>query len=162
MVTRRHAREWAVQILFLLDANPIKDENELGQMFDEFWATLLRLKLEGAGEEITEETFTGKWRNRVGDKRMRRFTEELVRGVMKHLATIDALLANQSENWDFSRFGGVERSVMRMAVYEIKFAEKPTPIPVAINEAVDICKFFGATKSGRFVNGILDKIAKIP
>ena len=160
MATRREAREWAVQVLFQLELNPVKSADELNVMFDEFWATQLRLKLEKAKEPIEETTFTGKWRDRVGDKRSRKFAEGLVIGVMAHQVEIDELLKKQVENWDLTRLGGIERNVLRMALYEMKFSEKPPPVAVVINEAIDVGKFFSSRDSGRFINGILDKIAK--
>ena len=162
MATRREAREWAVQILFQLEANPIPKDTEggLNAVFDEFWATQLRLKMEAKKQPVDNMTFTGKWHDRVVDKRMRKFTEGLVQGVLDYLAPIDEILAKQSVRWDITRLGGIERNVIRLALYEMKFTEKPPPVPVIINEAVDLGKFFCTRDSGRFINGILDKIAK--
>ncbi|MCL1856883.1 MAG: transcription antitermination factor NusB, partial [Kiritimatiellaeota bacterium] len=155
-VTRRDAREWALQILFWLDMNPVPDDADMEAVFEEFWSGQLRQKLETQHKDITHETFTGAWRNQVGEKRLRKFTETLVLGVREHRKAIDDLLIKYAENWDITRFGGSERNALRIGIYELKFAAKPTPIAVAINEAVDVAKFFGAQGGGRFVNGILD------
>jgi len=160
VVTRRDAREWGLQILFQLDANPIPADADLDTVFDEFWGCQLRQQLDAANVEITPETFTGAWRNKVGEKRIRKFTETLVRGVLEHREAIDQLIVKYLDNWDLSRIGGAERNALRIGIYEIKFAAKPTPVAVAINEAVDVAKFFGVRDAGYFVNGVLDKIAK--
>lgn len=159
MATRREAREWAVQILFQLDLNQVADD-ALQPVFDEFWANQLRMKLEEARESVDENTFNGAWRDRVAEKRVRQFTERIVRGVRENRTTIDASLAKYAANWDIHRMGGIERSVLRMGIYELLFRAKDVPPAVVINEAVDVCKFFGTRESGRFVNGILDRIAK--
>ena len=159
MATRREAREWAVQILFQLDLNPVAVD-ALQAVFDEFWANQLRLKVEETEETVDDATFTGAWRDRVAEKRIRQFTERIVRGVRENLAAIDAPLAKYAANWNIHRMGGIERNVLRMGIYELLFRAKDVPVAVVINEAVDVCKFFGTRESGRFVNGILDRIAK--
>ena len=100
------------------------------------------------------------WRDLVADRASREFTEALVRGVRGAIRDIDAILREHAENWDMRRIGNVERNVLRMAIYEMLFAEPRLPAPIAINEAVDVCKFFGTSESGRFANGVLDGIAR--
>ena len=89
---------------------------------------------------------------------MRAFAEERVKGVLANLAEIDAILVPLLENWDMYRLGTVERAVIRMGVWEIKFSDVPSP--VVINEAVDLANWFSAPKSRTIVNGVLDKFAK--
>ncbi len=159
MATRREAREWAVQMLFQLDHND-DAETSLQVVFDEFWANQLRLLGEASGAPLGEDCFTGAWRDRVAEKRVRQFSERLVRGVRENLAAIDARLGEVARNWDIHRMGGIERSVLRLGIYELLFRGKDVPAAVVINEAVDVSKFFGTRESGRFVNGILDRVAK--
>ena len=84
---------------------------------------------------------------------------KFVRGVIADAENIDKKIAQQARNWDFSRIAAVDKQVMRIAIYEV-FNEPETPIPVAINEAVDIAKIYSSKESGHFVNGLLDKILK--
>jgi len=161
MATRREAREWAVQILFQLEANPVQAEGGMEPVFEEFWRSQLQLKLEAQKEVVEDAIFaSATWRDRVADKRMRKFTENLVAGDLEYKNPIDDILSQQSVRWDISRLGGIERNVIRLAIYEMKFSPKKPPVPVVINEAIDVGKFFCTRDSGRFINGILDKIAK--
>jgi N utilization substance protein B len=134
MPTRRHARECVVQLLFQLDLNP--SEN-LDAVFKAFWAI-----------------YTGR-----KDPALRKFTEELTRGTRENLAAIDARIKKSAQNWDIRRMGVIDRNVMRLAIYEMLF-RPDIPPAVSINEAVDIAKFFSSTESGKFVNGVLDRIRK--
>jgi N utilization substance protein B len=131
MGTRRQAREWGIQLLFQLDLNP----GEIDTVFARFW---------------TDKTV---------DPVMRDFTEQLVRGVRTNLAQIDATIERYAENWHIDRMAAVDRNVMRMALYEMLFCKDIPPV-VSINEAVDIAKYFSSNESGRFVNGILDRVRK--
>lgn len=78
--------------------------------------------------------------------------------VLKYADEIDSMIEEVSKGWQLKRIGKVELTIMRLAVYEIKFDEE-IPTGVAINEAVELAKKFGEDNSGGFVNGILAKIA---
>lgn len=134
MAVRRHSRECAVQLLFQFDLNPPTD---MGAAFQAFW--VLNTKRQ--------------------DPQIHRFAEILVRGVHEHAKEIDEIIKGAAHNWDMKRMGVIERNVLRMGTYEILFSEDVPPA-VIINEAVDIAKYFSMTESGRFVNGILDRIRK--
>ena len=84
---------------------------------------------------------------------------KLARGVIADAEDIDKKISQQARNWDFSRIANIDKQIMRIAIYEV-LNEPATPIPVAINEAVDISKIYSTKESGHFVNGILDKICK--
>ncbi|MFJ5768653.1 transcription antitermination factor NusB [Psychrobacillus sp. NPDC093180] len=84
------------------------------------------------------------------------FLTQLVRGTIDHKEEIDASLVDKLENWSLARLPKIERTVLRIAVYELLFTED-TPAKVVINEALEICKVFGDEKSSRFVNGVLSK-----
>lgn len=85
----------------------------------------------------------------------------LVRGIETHRAAIDKHLANTSENWSLGRMPIVDRSILRLATYEVMYVDD-VPTSVAINEAVELAKDFGGDEeSPRFVNGILGRIAKL-
>jgi N utilization substance protein B len=78
---------------------------------------------------------------------------------MDHHSDIDALISRHAENWDIERMGTVDRNVMRIAVYEMLYRDDIPPV-VSINEAVELAKAYSSAESGKFVNGILDRIRK--
>jgi N utilization substance protein B len=90
--------------------------------------------------------------------KLKDFAEERVLGVLDNLAEIDSIIEPLLENWDMYRLGTVERSVIRMGIWEIKYSD--VPAPVVINEAVDLTNWFSTPKSRTIVNGVLDKFAK--
>ena len=140
-VSRRQAREWAIQMLTAVDMNPPEDTDAFCSYF---WDELSDIAEAEASTAKTAE--------------MRAFAEERVKGVLGNLAEIDAILVPMLENWDMYRLGTVERAVIRMGVWEIKFSD--VPAPVVINEAVDLANWFSTPKSRTIVNGVLDKFAK--
>ena len=85
-----------------------------------------------------------------------RFYEQIVRGTVENKEEIDEVLTEKLENWSLDRLPKIERTVLRIAVYELLFNED-VPHRVVINEAIELCKTFGDEKSGRFVNGVLSK-----
>jgi N utilization substance protein B len=87
------------------------------------------------------------------------FTRELVRGVADHLAELDAEIGAQSEGWTVERMASVDRTILRVAAYEL-LVGKETPVGAAIDEAVRAAKELSTEDSGRFVNGVLGKIAR--
>lgn len=88
------------------------------------------------------------------------YAKQLVRGVESHKATIDKELAASAENWSVSRMPIVDRSILRLAVYEMMFVDE-VPVSVSINEAIELAKDFGGEdESSRFVNGVLGRIAR--
>ena len=87
------------------------------------------------------------------------FTRSLVEGVSYHLQEIDRTIAAHSEGWTVDRMASVDRTVLRVATYELAFGGE-VPVGVAIDEAVRAAKDLSTEDSGRFVNGILGKIAR--
>src|SRR5262249_32558407 len=86
----------------------------------------------------------------------RAFANQLVRGVRAHLQELDAELARASRNWRLERMARVDRNLLRLALYELKYSED-VPAKVALNEAIEIAKRYGTAESSAFVNGILDR-----
>lgn len=84
------------------------------------------------------------------------FYEQLVRGTMENRDQIDVYLTEQLENWALDRLPKIERTVLRLALYELKY-DRQAPERVIVNEAIELSKTFGDEKSGRFVNGVLSK-----
>jgi N utilization substance protein B len=132
MSTRRDAREWAVQLLFQIDLNAT---DKLDEVLSVFWA------------------------DKEPDEKSREYAEFLVKGVLSGLEEIDALLTKYAENWDINRMGVIDRNVLRLALFEMHNSDE-VPSVVTINEAVDLAKYFNSSESGKFVNGILDRVRK--
>ena len=87
------------------------------------------------------------------------FARELVHGVMEHQVELDEVIRNASRNWKLEQMGRVDRIVLRIAIYEITVARK-VPVKAAINESIELAKTYSGDESGRFVNGVLGKVAE--
>jgi N utilization substance protein B len=86
------------------------------------------------------------------------FARELVNGVIDNRERLDQLIAEASENWKLDQMAKVDRILLRIAVYEIAVSRK-VPIKAAINESIELAKRFSGEESGRFVNGVLGRVA---
>ena len=86
------------------------------------------------------------------------YIENKIKKIEEVLEDIDTAVNAVAEKWKTSRMGNVELTVIRLAVYEMRY-EEDIPVSVAINEAVELAKKFGGDESSRFVNGILAKLA---
>jgi N utilization substance protein B len=128
MARRSRAREAALQVLYEDDLNPRHDPNQ-------------------------SDAFL---RARLRDPELLEFARSLVAGVRRNRGELDQLLANTADNWSLERMAATDRNVLRLGAFEILHAE--TPDRVAINEAVELAKRFGARQSAQFVNGILDRL----
>ncbi len=128
---RRRAREIALQLLYSLDLCPEKTPKE----------TLLLFSFEREEKEVVE------------------YASRLVHGVWERRFDIDDLLRTYLTGWRPERLVAVDRTAVRMALYE-GVVEKLTPVAVAISEAVELAKRFGTEDSGRFVNGVLGRIVR--
>jgi N utilization substance protein B len=131
MSIRHEAREYALQFMFQTDFND--------EPFDLAWADF--------------------WNKKKAGKKVKAFALELVEGVRENQMELDELLQARSENWNLKRMAAVDRNVMRIAVYEMLYREDIPPV-VSLNEAVRMSKDYGTPDSGKFVNGLLDKILK--
>ncbi|MDQ6637877.1 MAG: transcription antitermination factor NusB [Candidatus Dormibacteraeota bacterium] len=127
--SRHRARELALKALFQLESSP---EGPLAAV--EYLA----------GEEAAERT-------------EREFAGRIVAGVLEHGEEIDGLIRAASTNWSPEQMGRVDRTVLRIAVYEIRFGGE-VPLRAALNESIDLAKTFAGEESGRFVNGVLGRI----
>lgn len=130
-MSRRLARETALQVLFQLDMN-------------------------GEGSEV--EKVIHHWAEEFAvPETSIPFAEELVMGTLEHKEEIDKKLGELSEGWGLKRMGNVDRNLLRLASYEILY-RPDIPGRVTLNEAVEIAKLYGSEESAKFINGILDKI----
>ena len=87
------------------------------------------------------------------------YAVQLARGVEEHHTDVDALLRKFSEHWALERMPAVDRAVLRIGAYELGW-EPDVPSAVVISEAVDLAKQYSTKDSGRFVNGLLSRIAE--
>jgi N utilization substance protein B len=149
---RRRSREIALQILHQLDVggDPSVDVRAAIAIY------FAHLAPSGApaGDEEDEDAPVPEADRRID----RPLIEELVSGVSERRAEIDDLLTQLSRNWRIERMGIVERNVIRIALYELRFA-RSTPPTVVVNEAVELAKRYGAAEGAAFVNGLLDRAA---
>ncbi len=83
------------------------------------------------------------------------YAEVLLRGIEKHKVDIDRMIHDSSKNWKISRMPSVDLCLLRIAIYELKFASELLPPAVAINEVVEIAKRYSGTESPQFINGVL-------
>jgi N utilization substance protein B len=86
------------------------------------------------------------------------FAEQLVRGVIANQEKLDGILSATSEHWKLEQMAKVDRIVLRIAVYEITI-DRHVPTKAAINESIELAKTFSGEEAGRFVNGILGRVA---
>ena len=87
------------------------------------------------------------------------YAKKLLDGVEGKREDIDQLISRYAENWRLERMSVIDRNILRLAVYELRYQDD-VPTSVAINEAVEIAKRYSTDDSGPFINGILDAMAK--
>ena len=126
---RRSARERAMQFLFGLDFTAYP------------W----------------EESLELYWENRPARPSVRDYAETLVRGVMDRRDELDMIIDGALDRWTPERIGRIERNILRVATYEMRHGDN-VPSSVAINEAVEIAKAYGADESPAFINAVLDRV----
>jgi transcription antitermination protein NusB len=129
MGSRRKGREMALQALYLSDVGHISVEQALKSV------------LYGTNPEQP-----------IID-----FAKKISQGTDKNRVELDAIIKKYAQNWEMNRMAALDRNLMRLSAYELLF-DQETPISVVIDEAVEIAKSFSTEESGKFVNGILDKI----
>ena len=89
----------------------------------------------------------------------REYVKTRVNDIVEKIATIDELISEKTTGWTIDRFGKVELTIARLAVYEIAYDET-IPFGVAVNEAIELAKKYAGDESGAFINGVLAKFAK--
>lgn len=158
MVTRRQAREWALQLLVQFDLNP---PTVVDNSITAFWEQQTQIEAEAIAEnegaKIIFTTMNAEEQESLAEAR--KFAEERIRGVCEELDMLDAKIQEFLRNWSMYRLGSVERNALRIGAWELLHCDD-IPAPIIVNEAIDLAKFFSETKSGKFVNGVMDKMAK--
>lgn len=94
------------------------------------------------------------------DLPVREFTKDLVSGVESHRRKIDELIATYSQGWDMDRMPVVDRNILRLAIYELLWSSE-VPVPVVIDEAVQLAQTLSTDDSSKYINGVLSKIVDI-
>ena len=135
MGKRREGREAALQFLYQVDVQKEDVDAQLAR----FWA--LRTSPEQIG----------------APNPARDFAEQLLQGVVEHREAIDERITQLAENYELHRISTVDRNILRLGIYEMLYRHEAPPV-VVINECIEIAKKFGSEESGRFVNGILDRV----
>ncbi len=154
MGKRREARERAVQFLFQHELNPPED---IEAALNQFWESQ-------RGAAIAEDKGAATWGQAIelppptaDEAAIRLFADPLIRGTLEYRDEADNVIKKHAKNWDLHRIAAVDRNILRLAIYEMLHRDDIPPV-VSINEAVDIAKKFSTQDSGKFVNGILDKV----
>lgn len=140
-MSRRVAREYAIQFLFSMNFN---DYDDAEQQFEEF----LTHKEENRYEEEA-----------AMNKMSKDYAIEVIKGTLQHLEEIDKLIEFHTTGWKKERIAKVDLAILRLAIYEIVFNNE-VPDSVAANEAIELAKKFSTDESGSFVNGVLGKIIR--
>lgn len=130
MTLRRKSREFALQMLF---------QWEMGRQ----------------KPALIEKHF---WKSARAADETRSFANQLFEGAASQAEACDALVARLSENWRLDRLAAVDRSILRLAIYELRSATAPAK--VVIDEALELAKKFSSAESPAFLNGILDAARK--
>jgi len=147
---RREGREAAIQYLFQLDFQSLEETAPDSN----FW------KLRNASED-PDALNPMPVRSPIPPK-ARAFAESLIQGVCAHRTQLDELIVKFAKNYQLTRLAAVDRNILRLAIFELLHNPEVPPV-VAINEAIELAKQFGSEDSGRFVNGLLDRVrAEIP
>lgn len=85
------------------------------------------------------------------------YARYLIEGIVQHREALDAAITGTLANWRPERVGRIEHNILRVALFELRYAEDIPP-KVAINEAIEIAKRFGNDDAPRFINGVLDRL----
>ncbi len=131
--SRRLGREYAVQMLYLREVDRV---TELEEAIAAFWSM-----------QESEPTAAAKT-----------FAEMLVRGVESRREGLEEIIKAHSQNWALDRIAVLDKCILQMALFEMHHCNDIPPV-VSINEAIEIAKRFSTDESGRFVNGILDRVS---
>lgn len=140
MRKRTRAREFALQMLYQLELTTSQNLS-FDEVIENFWEQLKAHEVEEVSQDIQD------------------FAIQLVRLVKEHQVKIDELVEDCAEHWKLSRMAVVDRNILRLGTCEMLYGDGVPP-RVAINEAIEMAKKYGDQESSRFVNGILDQVAK--
>ena len=111
--------------------------------------------------EISRESFESSmedfWTREDNNKEVKDFANSLAKGTLENCSKIDEIISRYADNWEIKRMAVIDKNILRMGTFELLYVDD-IPYKVSINEAIDLAKKYGDIDSGKFVNGILDKI----
>ncbi len=131
MRKRTLARESALKVLYRIEIS----KESVDSSIEDFWT------VEKANKDVMD------------------FANDLIRGTHENLSKIDELISKYAANWEIKRIAVIDKNILRMGIFELLYRDDVPP-KVAINEAIELAKKYGDVDSGKFVNGILDKVRK--
>lgn len=146
---RRQARELMIQALYQIDMVKCTWQEALQHLLEDSAEEEDAAHQHASQQELLESL----------DDKSKAFLEQVLSGIMAHQDQIDQVIKESLKNWSFDRLALVDRAILRLAVYELKFGEE-LPQQVAINEAVELAKAYGSDQSRKFVNGVLSNVVK--
>jgi len=132
-MSRRQARELALQVLFQVDIGRAQPE--------------AAMQYAARQRPLNEDDLA--------------FAGKIVRGTLENLPAIDGVISRVSHDWELSRMAAVDRNIIRLALFEIFYCADIPPA-VSVDEAVELAKVYGGADSSRFINGILGKVVRDP
>jgi transcription antitermination protein NusB len=141
MPARRRSRQRAIQVLFAWDARKMPVQDCIFDFYDSLYS----------GEENADIEPAAPPRDT--------FMESLARGTVEHATELDALITQRADNWRLERMPIVDRNILRMAIYEMKF--DGTPAAIAIDEALELARRYSEQEAIPFLNGVLDAVRRL-
>lgn len=129
------------------------------ELRERIFKLLFRIEFNGKEEMIEQTLLFFETEELASDKEDTEYIQSKYESIMEKLDEIDEAINQEAECWTISRMGKVDLTILRLAIYEIKYDDQ-VPTGVAINEAVEIAKKFGQEESSAFINGILSKFAE--
>jgi N utilization substance protein B len=157
MYNRRKAREIALQVLYELDMVQIDVSEAVALFWDHFTSPDEVFEHFWDYFDQPENARKSGSKSYAATEEARAFSTLLIEGAWRHREEIDRMISDCSEHWSVSRMSKVDRSILRMAVYELLYCDDIPP-KVTLNEAIDLGKAYGSENSGAFINGILDAL----
>ncbi|MGB2579832.1 N utilization substance protein B [Elusimicrobium simillimum] len=133
MGKRRLAREYALQTLYFVDTGKINNDG-VSSYKEDF------------REALDADSYS--------------FCVSIIDGTLKNIEDLDKIITKYAKNWSLARMSVVDRSILRLAAYELTVSEERTPVAAVIDEAIELAKKFSTENSSRFINGLLDQIKK--
>lgn len=128
--TRRKAREMALQLLYQCELNELSIAEALLRQCEHL--------------EVVKKALP--------------YAKYLAEGVVEHRDDINGMIREHAHNWRLERMSLIDRNIIRMAIFEFCYSKEKVPATVAINEAIEVAKRFGADDSSSFINGVLDAV----
>jgi N utilization substance protein B len=132
-MSRRQAREFALQVLFMIDIGGAEPEAAIQYVTQE--------------KPLNQEDLA--------------FAKRIILGTVEKIGFIDQVVSSVSHSWELNRMAAVDRNIIRLALFEI-FSCDDVPLAVSVDEAVELAKLYGGDDSNCFVNGILGKVVQDP